>query len=81
MQERTNREVKRRARRPELPVGGGADPAGRRRLLRGVRGLVQRRYMDPTAIEGLWEGEAALAPDPTEELVSRARTRSRALRV
>lgn len=53
-----------RARRPELPVGRGADPADRRRLLRGVRGLVQRRYMDQSAIEGLWEGRQRLRPTP-----------------
>ncbi len=32
-----------------------------------------RRYMDPSAIEGLWEREAAPAPDPTAEQLRRAR--------
>ena len=41
VQERCNREIKRRARRPEFPVGGGAGPPNGRGVLRGVRGLVQ----------------------------------------
>lgn len=35
--------------------------------------------MDPSAIEGLWEGEAAPAPDPTDEQLGRARARLVAL--
>ena len=38
-----------------------------------------RRYMEPSAIEGLWEREAAPAPEPTGEQVSRARARIVAL--
>lgn len=38
-----------------------------------------RRYMDPAAIEGLWEIVAAPVPDPTEEQLGRARARIVAL--
>ena len=37
------------------------------------------RHMEPSAIEGLWEREAAPAPEPTEGQVSRARSRIVAL--
>ena len=32
-----------------------------------------RRYKDPSAIEELWEREAAPSPDPTAEQLRRAR--------
>ena len=35
--------------------------------------------MEPSVIEGLWEREAAPAPEPTGEQVSRARARIVAL--
>ena len=38
-----------------------------------------RRYIDPSAIEGPWEREAAPSPDPTAEQLGRARARIAAL--
>lgn len=51
VQERTNREIKRRARRPELPVGGGAIPGPDSRAAPGRARIA--------ALSGLDEGAPA----------------------
>lgn len=38
-----------------------------------------RRYMEPSAIEDLWERELLPVPEPTEGQVTRARSRIAAL--
>ena len=80
VQERTNREIKRRTR----VVQSFPSEEALIRLVGAVcceatEDWSSRRYMDPSAIEGLWEGEAAPAPDPTDEQLGRARARLVAL--
>lgn len=80
MQERCNREIKRRAR----VVQGFPSEEALVRLVGAVcceasEDWSSRRYMDPAAIEGLWERAAAPAADPTDEQLRRARARILAL--
>ena len=80
VQERCNREIKRRAR----VVQSFPSEAALIRLVGAVcceasEDWSSRRYMDPAAIEGLWEIVAAPVPDPTEEQLGRARARIVAL--
>lgn len=80
VQERCNREIKRRAR----VVQSFPSEEALVRLVGAVcceasEDWSSRRYMEPSAIEGLWEREAAPAPEPTGEQVSRARARIVAL--
>ena len=75
VQERTNREIKRRTR----VVQSFPSEAALVRLVGAVcceasEDWSSRRYMEPSAIEGLWEREAAPVPDPTDEQLSRARS-------
>ena len=80
VQGRTNREIKRRTR----AVRSLPSEAALLRLVGAVcceasEDWSSRRYMDPSAIEGLWEREAAPSPDPTAEQLRRARARIAAL--
>ena len=80
VQECCNREIKRRAR----VVQSFPSEAALVRLVGAVcceasEDWSSRRYMEPSAIEGLWERETAPVPEPTEGQVSRARSRIVAL--
>ena len=76
VQERCNREIKRRTR----AVQSFPSEEALVRLVGAVcceasEDWSGRRYMDPSAIEELWEREAAPSPDPTAEQLRRARAR------
>ncbi len=80
MQERCNREMKRRAR----VVQSFPSEEALVRLVGAVcceasEDWSSRRYMEPSAIEGLWERELLPVPEPTEGQVTRARSRIAAL--
>lgn len=80
VQERCNREIKRRAR----VVQSFPSEAALIRLVGAVcceasEDCSSRRYMEPSAIEGLWERELLPVPEPTEGQVTRARSRIAAL--
>ena len=80
VQERCNREIKRRAR----VVQSFPSEEALVRLVGAVcceasEDWSGRRYMDPSAIEELWGREAAPSPDPTAEQLRRARARIAAL--
>ena len=80
MQERCNREIKRRAR----VVRSFPSEEAMVRLVGAVcceasEDWSGRRYMEPSAIEGLWERELLPVPEPTEGRVTRARSRIAAL--
>ena len=80
VQGRCNREIKRRAR----VVQSFPSEEALVRLVGAVcceasEDWSGRRYMDPSAIEELWEREAAPSPDPTAEQLRRARARIAAL--
>ena len=65
VQERCNREIKRRTGGgPELPVGGGAGPAGGRGLLRGVGGLVRPQVHGPVGNRGAVGARGGAIPGP-----------------
>lgn len=75
VQERCNREIKRRPR----VVQSFPSEAALIRLVGAVCCEVSedwssRRYIDPATIEGLWERKAEPIADPSEELVTRARS-------
>lgn len=80
MQERCNREMKRRARVVQSFPSEEA-------LIRLVGAVCReasedwssRRYMEPSSIEGPWERELLPVPEPTEGQVTRARSRIAAL--
>ena len=80
VQERANREIKRRAR----VVQSFPSEEALIRLVGAVcceasEDWFSRRYMEPSAIEGLWERELLPVPEPTEGQVTRARSRIAAL--
>ena len=77
MQERLNREIKRRSR----VVQSFPSEASLVRLVGAVRceEWSSRRYMEPSGIEALWERSAAPLPDPGAGQVDRARSRIIAL--
>lgn len=80
VQERCNREIKRRSR----VVQSFPSEAALIRLVGAVcceasEDWSSRRYMDPSAIEGLWERTGGPAADPTDGQVERARARIVAL--
>ena len=81
VQERCNREIKRRTR----VVQSFPSEEALIRLVGAVcceasEDWSSRRYMEPSAIEGLWERAAApAAADPTDEQLRRARARILAL--
>lgn len=80
VQERRNREIRRRVR----VVQSFPSEEALVRLVGAVcceasEDWSSRRYMEPSAIEGLWGREAAPSPDPTAEQLRRARARIAAL--
>ena len=80
VQERCNRETKRRAR----VVQSFPSEEALIRLVGAVcceasEDWSSRRYMEPSTIEGLWERELLPVPEPTEGQVTRARSRIAAL--
>lgn len=80
VQERRDREIRRRAR----VVRSFPSEEAMVRLVGAVcceasEDWSGRRYMEPSAIEGLWERELLPVPEPTEGQVTRARSRIAAL--
>ena len=80
VQERRDREIRRRAR----VVRSFPSEEAMVRLVGAVcceasEDWSGRRYMEPSAIEGLWERELLPVPEPTEGRVTRARSRIAAL--
>ena len=80
VQERCNREIKRRTRAVQsFPSEEALVRLAGAACCEASEDWPGRRHMDPSAIEELWGREAAPSPDPTAEQPRRARARIAAL--
>ena len=80
VQERRDREIKRRARVVQsFPLEGALTRLVGAVCCEASEGWPSRGYMEPSAIEGLWERGLLPVPEPTEGRVTRARSRIAAL--